>query len=115
MSGAGTVKTAGDYYHQDELHQMLSTYVTTGRDGRFVWPVSEFKLAARERSKYVLYRVYEADTENPRFKRVRDPVGKLVEVVVEQEKRPALVLTSEQVAQLRRQLVGRKDGLQLER
>ena len=50
---------------------------TTGRDGRFVWPVSEFKLAARERSRYVLYRVYEADTENPRFKRVRDPVGEL--------------------------------------
>jgi hypothetical protein len=43
---------------------------TIGTDGRFVWPLAEFSVAARERSRYVLYRVYKANTENPKFEAV---------------------------------------------
>jgi hypothetical protein len=38
---------------------------TTGRDGQFSWPAAEFQLAVRARGRYVLYRVYEADTTAP--------------------------------------------------
>ncbi|HEY1832774.1 MAG TPA: DUF3883 domain-containing protein [Acidimicrobiales bacterium] len=49
---------------------------TTGRDGRFSWPGAEFRLAVRARNRYVLYRVYEADTTTPTWSRVRDPIGR---------------------------------------
>jgi len=48
---------------------------TTGRDGQFSWPVAEFQLAVRARTRYVLYRVYEADTTAPYYRAVRDPIG----------------------------------------
>lgn len=48
---------------------------TIGRDGRFSWPASEFQLAIRARRRYVLYRVYEADTTAPSYRSIRDPVG----------------------------------------
>jgi hypothetical protein len=48
---------------------------TTGRDGQFSWPAAEFQLAIRARSRYALYRVYEADTTTPFFRVIRDPIG----------------------------------------
>jgi hypothetical protein len=48
---------------------------TAGRDGRFSWPGAEFRLAVRARSRYALYRVYEADTTTPTWSCVRDPIG----------------------------------------
>jgi hypothetical protein len=49
---------------------------TMGRDGRFSWPGSEFRLAVRARNRYVLYRVYEANTTTPTWRFVRDPIGR---------------------------------------
>lgn len=51
---------------------------TTGRDGKFSWPRSEFELALQEHERYVLCRVYEAHTATPTVRRVPDPVAKLV-------------------------------------
>jgi hypothetical protein len=48
---------------------------TTGRDGQFSWPAAEFQLAIRARRRYVLYRVYEADTMAPSYRPIRDPIG----------------------------------------
>jgi len=48
---------------------------TTGRDGQFSWPAAEFQLAIRARRRYVLYRVYEADTTAPSYLPIRDPIG----------------------------------------
>lgn len=48
---------------------------TTGRDGQFSWPVAEFRRAVRARRRYILYRVYEADTTTPSWSRIRDPIG----------------------------------------
>ena len=48
---------------------------TTGRDGQFSWPAAEFQLAIRARKRYVLYRVYEADTTTPSYRPIRDPIG----------------------------------------
>ena len=48
---------------------------TTGRDGQFSWPVAEFQLAVRARRRYVLYRVYEAETTTPSYRAIRDPIG----------------------------------------
>ncbi|WP_185845343.1 DUF3883 domain-containing protein [Nonomuraea sp. WAC 01424] len=48
---------------------------TTGRQGKFSWPASEFRLAVRARRRYVLYRVYEANTTAPSWSRIRDPIG----------------------------------------
>lgn len=50
---------------------------TVGTDGRFVWSVGEFTKALRERSRYVLWRVYEADTEHPTARQFRDPIAML--------------------------------------
>jgi Domain of unknown function (DUF3883) len=48
---------------------------TTGRHGRFRWPRAEFQLALQARDRYLLYRVYEADTTSPTLLEIRDPVG----------------------------------------
>jgi hypothetical protein len=48
---------------------------TTGRDGQFNWPQAEFQLAFRARTRYVLYRVYEAGTTTPSYRAIRDPIG----------------------------------------
>jgi hypothetical protein len=50
---------------------------TSGEDGRFTWPRAEFKLAIEKRDKYMLYRVYEADTLKPKYKVFRDPIALL--------------------------------------
>jgi len=51
---------------------------TTGRDGRFRWPKAEFEKAIEKRNRYILLRVYEANTERPSIKPFRDPVGILL-------------------------------------
>lgn len=51
---------------------------TRGRHGRFSWPRAEFTLAVQARDRYVLCRVYEADTVAPTLARIIDPVGKLL-------------------------------------
>jgi hypothetical protein len=48
---------------------------TTGRDGQFSWSAAEFFLAVRARRRYILYRVFEADTTTPSWSRIRDPIG----------------------------------------
>ena len=48
---------------------------TTGTDGRFSWSGAEFRLAVRARTRYFVYRVYEADTTAPLWRAVRDPIG----------------------------------------
>lgn len=52
---------------------------TRGCHGRFDWPRAEFDRARRERGRYVLCRVYEADTVSPAVRRIVDPVGKLLD------------------------------------
>jgi hypothetical protein len=56
----------------------LEVKATTGRDGRFDWPRSEFELALDKREKYVLCRVYEADTKTASILRQPDPLGLLL-------------------------------------
>jgi hypothetical protein len=51
---------------------------TTGIDGRFRWPKSEFEKAIEKRNRYILWRVYEASSVTPRVKPFRDPVGILL-------------------------------------
>jgi hypothetical protein len=50
---------------------------TRGRDGRFSWPRAEFQLAMRQRHRYVLYRVYDADTTAPIVIDFPDPIALL--------------------------------------
>jgi hypothetical protein len=50
---------------------------TRGRHGRFFWEGAEFNLAVQKRERYVLCRVYEADTVAPSVRRIVDPIGKL--------------------------------------
>lgn len=47
---------------------------TTGKDGRFQWPKAEFEKAVEKRNRYILWRVYEADSLKPSTKPFRDPV-----------------------------------------
>ncbi|MDA0179936.1 DUF3883 domain-containing protein [Solirubrobacter phytolaccae] len=55
----------------------LEVKATTGRHGRFDWPLAEFELALRARDRYVLCRVYEADSKSPVLVREPDPIAKL--------------------------------------
>ncbi|HEY4346871.1 MAG TPA: DUF3883 domain-containing protein [Gaiellaceae bacterium] len=55
----------------------LEVKSTTGRHGRFDWPLAEFELALRARDRYVLCRVYEADSTSPVLVREPDPIAKL--------------------------------------
>ena len=50
---------------------------SVGRDGRFRWSINEFERAISERTRYILTRVYEADTATPTIKCFRDPIGLL--------------------------------------
>jgi len=52
---------------------------TRGCHGRFDWSRAEFDRARQERGRYVLCRVYEADTISPAVRRIVDPVGKLLD------------------------------------
>ena len=56
----------------------LEVKSTSGKDGRFRWPKSEFKKAIQERGKYVIWRVYEAQTKKPSVKPFIDPIGILL-------------------------------------
>lgn len=55
----------------------LEVKSTTGRHGRFEWPLAEFELAAQKQDKYVLCRVYEVDSAAPTLVRERNPIAKL--------------------------------------
>ena len=52
---------------------------TRGCHGRFDWSRAEFDRARQERGRYVLCRVYEADTVSPAVRRIVDPVRKLLD------------------------------------
>jgi hypothetical protein len=56
----------------------LEVKATTGRHGRFDWPRAEFELAVAARDKYILCRVYEADSRAPSILRQSDPIGQLL-------------------------------------
>lgn len=51
---------------------------TTGRDGRFQWSRSEIELAIRKRERYILYRVYAADSVRPVVKPFPNPAPLLL-------------------------------------
>jgi hypothetical protein len=53
----------------------IEVKATTGRDGRFEWSRAEFELARRKRQRYLIWRVYEADTETPTLRRFHDPIA----------------------------------------
>ena len=56
----------------------IEVKATTGTDGRFRWPRSEFVKAVEKRNRYILWRVYQADSLLPSTKPFRDPVGILL-------------------------------------
>jgi len=55
----------------------LEVKSTTGRHGRFDWSRAEFERALQARARYVLCRVYEADSKRPTVVRIADPIGQL--------------------------------------
>lgn len=63
--------------HEDGGALYIEVKSTRGRDGRFSWPRAEFQLALRQRRRYVLVRVYEADTTAPVVVDFPDPIGLL--------------------------------------
>lgn len=56
----------------------IEVKATAGKDGRFRWSRAEFELAMRARDRYLLYRVYEADSLTPVVRIFRNPVARLV-------------------------------------
>lgn len=50
---------------------------TTAKDGRFQWSKAEFQKALQEGERYVLWRVYEVDTETPSIAPFRNPIALL--------------------------------------
>lgn len=56
----------------------LEVKSTTGRHGRFQWSIAELKKAMLEREQYILWRVYEVETNHPSIKPFRDPVGMII-------------------------------------
>ena len=50
---------------------------TTGVDGRFEWSQREFEKALREGPRYLLWRVYQANSTHPTLKPFRDPAAML--------------------------------------
>lgn len=65
--------------HEDGGPLYIEVKSTRGRDGRFSWPRAEFQLAMRQRHRYVIYRVYEADTIAPLIIDFPDPIALLQE------------------------------------
>jgi hypothetical protein len=53
----------------------IEVKATTGKDGRFEWSRAEFELARLKRQRYLIWRVYEADTEMPTLREFRDPLA----------------------------------------
>jgi hypothetical protein len=56
----------------------IEVKATSGRHGHFDWPRAEFELALGARKRYVLYRVYEADTTAATFRALVDPIGAIL-------------------------------------
>lgn len=56
----------------------LEVKATTGRHGRFEWSRSEFELALAARERYILCRVYEADSIAPQVRHQPDPIAQLL-------------------------------------
>jgi hypothetical protein len=56
----------------------LEVKTTVGDHGRFSWPRAEFDCAVKERNRYILWRVYEGRTRNPKARAFRDPIGLLL-------------------------------------
>ena len=52
----------------------IEVKATRGGDGQFSWPDAEFRLAIEQGDRYVLYRVYEADSTTPIVVPFRNPV-----------------------------------------
>lgn len=48
---------------------------TSGRDGWFYWSIAEYDKAAQEGDRYVLWRVYEANSTKPKYKKFPNPVA----------------------------------------
>ena len=63
---------------EDGRDMWIEVKSTTGRDGRFQWSKAEFEKALQERGRYILWRVYEADTKMPAVKSFRDPISILL-------------------------------------
>ena len=59
----------------DGSNLWIEVKATAGRDGRFEWSRAEFELARRKRQHYLIWRVYEADTETPALREFRDPIA----------------------------------------
>jgi hypothetical protein len=53
----------------------IEVKATSGQDERFQWPKAEFERALHARNRYLLVRVYQADTISPVVKVFRDPIG----------------------------------------
>jgi hypothetical protein len=53
----------------------IEVKATTGRDGRFRWSRAEINLATRKREHYLLYRVYQADSNHPVIKVFSNPAS----------------------------------------
>ncbi len=53
----------------------IEVKATTGRDGRFRWSRAEMNLATRKREHYLLYRVYQADSNHPVIKVFSNPAS----------------------------------------
>jgi hypothetical protein len=61
----------------DGFPVFVEVKATVSRDGAFVWTASEFRRAMRARDHYLLYRVFDAASLNPKFARVWDPISGL--------------------------------------
>lgn len=48
---------------------------TSGRDGSFYWSIAEYDKAAQEEGRYVLWRIYEANSVKAKYKTFTDPVA----------------------------------------
>lgn len=60
---------------EDGADLFIEVKSTVGTGGRFEWSVREFQKALQEGNRYVLVRVYEADTSEPTCKLFRAPIS----------------------------------------
>jgi hypothetical protein len=63
---------------EDERTIWIEVKSTTGNDGRFRWSRAEIELATRKRERYILYRVYGADSVRPVVKAFPNPASLLL-------------------------------------
>ena len=62
---------------EDGERLFIEVKSTAGTDGRFHWSLPEFQRAIQERNRYLLYRVYKANTLSPVIRQFRNPVSLL--------------------------------------